>query len=104
MIRKSFFLFLTLALLAVPVFLMAHAFTHYAQTDVSESIESENDAGVDLDEVCFDCVALTAINFILIAAGLCLSNLAIRRRLSLFVPQHHAKGSVLPYFSRAPPF
>jgi len=101
--RKSFFLFLTLALLAVPVFLTAHVFTHYAQTDVSESIESENDAGVDLDEVCFDCVALTALNFILIAAGLCLDNPAIRRRLSLFVPQHRGEGNALPYFSRAPP-
>ena len=104
MIRKSLLLFLTLAFLAVPVFLMTHAFTHYAQTDVSESIGSENDAGVDLDEVCFDCVALTALNFILIASGLCLSNPAIRRRLSLFVPQHHAEDCVLPYFSRAPPF
>jgi len=104
MIRKSLLLFLTLAFLAVPVFLMAHAFTHYAQTDVSENIESENDAGVDLDEVCFDCVALTALNFILLTAGLCLSNPATRRRLSLFVPQHHAEDSALPYFSRAPPF
>lgn len=104
MIRKSLLLFLTLAFLAVPVFLMAHAFTHYAQTDVSENIESENDAGVDLDEVCFDCVALTALNVILIASVLCLCNQAIRRRLSLFVPQHHVEDSVLPYFSRAPPF
>lgn len=103
MIRKSFFFFLTLALLAVPVFLMAHAFTHYAQADVLESAESENDAGIDLDEVCFDCVALTALNVILITAGLCLCNSAIRRHLSLFLPQHHAEDNVLPYFSRAPP-
>lgn len=104
MIRKSLFLFLTLALSVVPVFLMAHAFTHYAQTDVFESVESGNDAGVDLDEICLECVALTALNFILIASGLCLSNSATRHRLSLFVPQHRAKDSVLPYFSRAPPF
>ncbi|MDE2387948.1 MAG: hypothetical protein KGN35_02515 [Betaproteobacteria bacterium] len=104
MIRKSLFLFLMLALLAVPVFLMAHAFTHYAQTDGFESVEGENDAGVDLDEVCFDCVALTALNFILIASGLYLGNPAIRRLLSLFISQPHAEDSVLPYFSRAPPF
>lgn len=103
MIRKSFFLFLTLALLTVPVFLMAHAFTHYAQTDVLENAGSENDTGVDLDEICFDCIALTALNVILIAPGLCLCNSAIRRRLSLFVPQPHAQGNALPYFSRAPP-
>ncbi|MBS0300133.1 MAG: hypothetical protein JSR32_09450 [Proteobacteria bacterium] len=101
MMRKSLFLFLTLALLAVPVFLMAHAFTHYAQTDV---LESENDAGVDLDEICFDCVALTALNFILIASGLCLCNSTTRRRLSFFTSVHHADKAALPYFSRAPPF
>lgn len=104
MIRKSLFLFLTLALLAVPVFLMAHGFTHYAQTDVFESVESENDAGVDLDEICFDCVALTALNFILVASGLHLSNSATRHRLSLFASEHHADKATLPYFSRAPPF
>ncbi len=103
MIRKSFFLFLILALLAVPVFLMAHAYTHYAQTDVLESAGSESDTGVDLDEICFDCVALTALNVILIASGLYLCNSAIRRRLSLFVLQHHAEDNALPYFSRAPP-
>ncbi|QOJ24641.1 MAG: hypothetical protein HRU78_14110 [Gammaproteobacteria bacterium] len=104
MIRKSLFLFLTLALLAVPVFLMAHAFTHYAQADVLESVESENDAGVDLDEICFDCVALTALNFILIASGLRLCNSTTRRHLSFFTSVHHADKAALPYFSRAPPF
>jgi len=104
MIRKSFFLFLTLALLAVPVFLMAHAFTHYAQTDVLESVESESDTGVDLDEICFDCVALTALNVILITSGLCLCNSTTRRRLSFFISEHHADKAALPYFSRAPPF
>lgn len=104
MIRKSLFLFLTLALLAVPVFLMAHAFTHYAQADVLENVESEKDAGVDLDEVCLDCVALTALNFILIAAKLLLSNLAMHCRLPIGKPVYHANTTTFPYSSRAPPF
>ncbi|MBP9101665.1 MAG: hypothetical protein KBF68_09920 [Nitrosomonas sp.] len=104
MLRKSLFLFLTLALLAVPVFLLAHAFTHYAQTDVLDAAGSEADASVDLDEICFDCVALTALNFILIASGLLLRNPANHRRLPLWAMGHHSNRTTLPYCSRAPPF
>ena len=103
MLRKSLFLFLTLALLAVPVFLMAHAFTHYAQTDVLDAAESEADANIDLDEICFDCVALTALSFIFIAAKLLLNNSAARGRWPVREPVYHANSTTFPYFSRAPP-
>lgn len=104
MIRKSLFLFLTLALLSVPVFLMAHAFTHFAQTDVLNVAETESDEGVDLDEICLECLALTALNIILIAAGLALSDSASRRRLSFWAMERHSDNETLPYHSRAPPF
>lgn len=104
MLRKSLFLILTLALLGAPVFLLAHAFTHYAQTGEPDIAGSRDEAGIDLDEICFDCVALTALNFILIVAKLLLSNTATRRRLPAWEPACHANSTIFPYFSRAPPF
>ncbi len=103
MIRKSLFLFLTLALLFVPVFLMAHAFTHFAQIDVLDVAETESDDGVDLDEICLDCLALTALNIILIASGLFLSD-SVRRRSSFWAMAHYSDNKAVPYHSRAPPF
>ncbi len=104
MIRKSLFLFLTLALLSVPVFLMAHAFTHFAQTDVLDVAETESDEGVDLDEVCLECLALAALNIILIAAGFFLGDSPSRRRLSFWARECRSDNPILPYHSRAPPF
>lgn len=107
MIRKSLFLFLTLALLSVPVFLMAHTFTHFAQIDVLDvaetETETESDEGVDLDEICLECLALTALNIILIAAGLSLSDSASRRRLLFWAMERRSDNQTLPYHSRAPP-
>jgi hypothetical protein len=69
MIRKSFFLILVFALLSVPVFLMAHAFTHFAQVDALDITEAENDDDADRDEICLDCLAFTALSIILIVSG-----------------------------------
>jgi hypothetical protein len=103
MIRKSLFLILTLALLFVPILLMAHAFTHFAQTDVMNVAESEADTGVDLDEICLDCLALTALNIIFIASGLSLSDLKTRSRFPAEAMEHHSGNKPLSYHSRAPP-
>lgn len=104
MMRKSLFLILTLALLSVPVFSMAHAFTHFAQADVLDVTGAETDDGVDLDEICLDCLALTALNIFLAASGLALSCPVARHRLSLLTVRHHSDTKTLPYHSRAPPF
>jgi hypothetical protein len=103
MIRKSLFLILTLALLFVPVLSMAHAFTHFAQTDVLNAIDSEGDAGVDLDEICLDCLALTVLSIIYIASGLSLSDLETRGRFPAAAMEHHSDNKPLFYHSRAPP-
>lgn len=103
MIRKSLFLILTLALLSVPIFSMAHAFTHFAQADVLDVTETETDNGADLDEICLDCLALTALNIYLITSGLFLSDLATHHNLSLLITRHHSSNKTLPYHSRAPP-
>lgn len=103
MIRKSLFLILTLAVLSVPIFLMAHAFTHYAQTDALDADDSENDAGIDLDEICLDCLAFTAISLFLIASGLFLPISVIRHRLPLWAMRWQSDSRTFSYCSRAPP-
>ncbi len=104
MMRKSLFLILTLALLSVPVFSMAHVFTHFAQADVLDVTGAETDEGVDLDEICLDCLALTALNIFLAATGLSLAGPVARHRLSLLTVRHHYDNKILSYHSRAPPF
>lgn len=103
MIRKSLFLILALALLSVPVFLMAHAFTHFAQVDVLDVAETENTEDADLDDICFDCLALTALNILVIASGFLLGDSATRLRLSLLTIRRHSDSQSFPYYSRAPP-
>jgi len=103
MIRKSLFLILALALLSVPVFSMAHTFTHFAQVDVLDVTETENDDGVDLNEICFDCLALTALNIFLIVSGFSLSDSAVHLRPSLLTTRLHSDNKYFPYYSRAPP-
>lgn len=102
MMRKSLFLILTLLLVAVPVFLMAHAFTHFAQTDVQAAAES-GEEGVDLDEICLDCLALTGFNVLLLATVLLPGNSLTRHRLPFWPPVFLTDNSHLPYRSRAPP-
>jgi len=103
MIRKSLFLILTLAILSVPVFSMAHAFTHFAQADVLDVTENGADDGVDLDEICLDCLALTALNIFLIASGLAFCGPITNHRLLLLTIRHHSDNQILSYHSRAPP-
>ncbi|HQY22598.1 MAG TPA: hypothetical protein PK389_02415 [Gammaproteobacteria bacterium] len=103
MIRKSLFLILALAILSVPVFSMAHTFTHFTQVDVLDVTETENGDSVDLDEICFDCLALTALNFFLIASGFSLSDSAVYLRPSLLTTRLHSDNKYFPYYSRAPP-
>ena len=104
MIRKSFFLILVFALLSVPVFLMAHAFTHFAQVDALDITEAENDDDADRDEICLDCLAFTALSTILIVSGLFLSLSAQCQRWFSLTTGHHFDNDSLPYYSRAPPF
>jgi len=103
MIRKSLFLILTLAVLCVPVFLMAHAFTHHAQADLFDVIDTENGTDIDLDEICLDCLALTALTPFLIAAGLFLCISVTSHHLSLWAIKWHPDNKTLSYCSRAPP-
>lgn len=103
MIRKSLFLILALALLSVPVFLMAHAFTHFAQVDVLDVAETGNSEEADLDDICFDCLALTALNILAMASGFLLGNPATCLHLLSRVIWRHSSNQSFSYHSRAPP-
>lgn len=101
LMRKSLFLLLTLVLVTVPVFLMAHAFTHYAQTGVEDVPESEE--GIDLDEICLECLALAGFHLLLVIAGFLLNSILICVRLPLWFLVRITQDNHHFYFSRAPP-
>lgn len=101
LMRKSLFLLLTCVLVAVPVFLMAHAFTHYAQTGVEDV--PENEEGIDLDEICLDCLALAGFHLLLVIAAFLLNQVLICARLPLWSLVRVTQDSHHFYFSRAPP-
>lgn len=103
LMRKSLFLVLALVLTAVPVFLMAHAFTHFAQGEVQNTLDS-GEEGVDLDEICLDCLALTGFNILFAATELSFANTIARRRLPFYRSARAPNFNPLPYRSRAPPF
>lgn len=104
MMRKILFLFLTIALLCVPVLLMAHAYTHFAQTEVliASDTEGSGDADLDLDEVCLECLALSTLNVIILYALLFKGELT-RYQLPSSIRDGHGGSPSFTYDSRAPP-
>ena len=83
MMRKSLFIFLALALVSVPVFLMAHAFTHFVEADAISTTNAKNahiedGHDIDVDDICLDCLALTGLGTILIILGFFLVDQTVR--------------------------
>lgn len=105
MLFRSLFIFLVLALLAVPVLQTAHAVTHFAHmdtVDIVTSDHSQDDDGSDTDQICLDCLALTAFNaalsfltFLFVAK--------ILRQLSLLNHRPVLRDFSTSYLTRAPP-
>jgi hypothetical protein len=105
MLFRSLFLFLVLALLAVPILQTAHAVTHFAHmdtVDIVTSDHSQDDDGPDTDQICLDCLALTAfsaalsfLTFLFVAK--------IRHQLSLLNHRPVLRDFSTPYLTRAPP-
>lgn len=108
MMRKSLFLILALALLSVPVFLMAHAFTHFVEAEAisiadTESPHIDDDHDIDIDGICLDCLALAGLSvlfhalvFLLVDQVRCQRLVPLKTKYSL-----HKKSS--PYCPRGPP-
>lgn len=108
MIRKSLLLILVLALLSVPVFLMAHAFTHFVEVDTisvtnAESAHVEDDHDIDVDDICLDCLALTGLSSILVTLGFLLVRQTTLRLLAQLIARHHHQQKSSPYSPRGPP-
>ncbi|MDP1559443.1 MAG: hypothetical protein Q8K59_06380 [Nitrosomonas sp.] len=108
MMRKSLFFILVLALLSVPVFLMAHAFTHFAQIEATsvtdaESLQVENEDDIDIDDICFDCLALTALGTILITSGFFRVDQAACQLIAQLKTWHDSRKKSSLYCPRAPP-
>ncbi len=110
MMRNSLFLILALALLTVPVFLMAHAFTHFVEVEADEI--SITDAGnphvedyhdIDIDDICLDCLALSGLSTIFTALGLLLIGQTARQRLVPQKSRHNLYKKPSPYCPRGPP-
>ncbi len=109
-LSKKFFSLLILALSLVPVFQAAHMLTHVVPADMIEMVqadgglhEDEGDADANVDKICLDCLALTALSVILTVLLVCLFGQTGRCR-----PVHRKSRHPLPdfsvtYLTRAPP-
>jgi hypothetical protein len=109
-LSKKFFLLLILALSLVPVFQAAHMLTHVVPADTIEMVqadgglhEDEGDADANVDKICLDCLALTALSVILAVLLVCLFGQTGR-----CPPVHRKSRHPLPdfsvaYLTRAPP-
>ena len=108
MMRNSLFLILVLAILSVPVFLIAHAFTHFVEADAVSITDTgsphvEDDHDIDIDDICLDCLALTGLSTIFTALGFLLARLTARQRLVPQKTRHNLYKKSSLYCPRGPP-
>lgn len=111
-LSKKFFSLLILALSLVPVFQAAHMLTHVVPADMIEMVQADvglheddgdADADANVDKICLDCLALTALSVILTVLLVCLFGQTER-----CPPVHRKSRHPLPdfsvaYLTRAPP-
>ena len=107
MIRRNLiYLFLAITLIAVPIFQAAHALTHVTDIEAINllQVDSNHDQDdADFDQICLDCLALTAFNVIssiLVAFSI---NLILRVRLQGLSYRHILRNFFFTYLTRAPP-
>lgn len=101
------FFILVLSLSFVPIFQATHALTHIDMTDVAQADshqgESEAEAGVDVDRICLDCLALTAFSIILPILAIFFFDQTMRQRLLRVKSRQVLRNFTSPYLTRAPP-
>ncbi len=107
MIRRNFiYLLLAITLISVPIFQAAHALTHVTDIEAISlvQVDSNHDQDdADFDQICLDCLALTAfsvISSILVAFSI---NLILRVRLQGLRNRHILRNFFFTYLTRAPP-
>jgi len=66
LIRKFLYFALAITIVSVPVFQAAHALTHVSDIDTISYIQIDNDhqEDDDFDQICLDCLALTAFTIV----------------------------------------
>ena len=107
MIQRIFlYLVLVTAILSVPVFQAAHALTHVSDiaTINPAQVDGNHDQeDTDFDQICLDCLALTAFSIIFSILAAFSVNLIMQGRLSELKHKyiHHHFFSI--YLTRAPP-
>jgi hypothetical protein len=107
MIRRSFlYIVLAIAIISVPVFQAAHALTHVSDTDTINLIQADDSHDqdeTDFDQVCLDCLALTAFSIIFSILAAFSVNLIMQGRLRELKHRHIHLHFFFTYLTRAPP-
>lgn len=103
--RNSLYLILVLALISVPVFQAAHALTHVSDINTIEQglVDIHDDTDVDYEQICLDCLALTAFSVIFSILTALSVNLIMRQQLRHIKREPILHNYFLTYLTRAPP-
>ena len=103
--RKSLYLILVLALVSVPIFQAAHALTHVSDIPAIEQsqVDIHDEDNADYDQICLDCLALTAFGSFFSAASTFSVNPDMQQRLQDIKRKPVLYNYFLAYLTRAPP-
>ena len=104
--RNSLYLILVLVLISVPVFQAAHALTHVSDINTIEQghqVDVHDETDADYDQICLDCLALTAFSIILSTLTTFSVNLIMRQQLQHIKREPILHNYFLTYLTRAPP-
>ena len=107
MIRRNFLYFiLAIAIISVPVFQASHELTHVNDTDIINLFQADNNhdqKDTDLDQLCLDCLALTAFSIIFLILTIFSVDLMKRGWLRELRRRHVHLHFLSIYLKRAPP-
>ena len=107
MIRRSFlYLVLAISIISVPVFQAAHVLTHVSDINTINPVQvdhSHDQEDTDFDQICLDCLALTAFSIIFSILAAFSVNLIKQGRLRELKHQHIHLHFFFTYLTRAPP-
>lgn len=104
--RNSLYLILVLVLISVPVFQAAHALTHVSDIATINPVQVENSHDqddTDFDQICLDCLALTAFSIIFSILAAFSVNLIMQGRLRELKHKRIHLHFFSIYLTRAPP-
>ena len=104
--RSSLYLILAIAIISVPVFQAAHELTHVNDTDIinlSQADNNQDQEDTDLDQLCLDCLALTAFSIIFLILTIFSVDLMKQGWLRELRRGHVHLHFLSIYLKRAPP-